>query len=126
MGEEQALTFLVNWKSDGNRFNRRTGTENRKMKMAQKKDCRHFDEPESRPERPKERRRLSTAELKKVTKCANCGEKGHWVEDCKRPFKPKQTSGIQAMPLSSWEHREAPAVLWGPSTSWSSQRVAVF
>ena len=86
-------SFLADWKSDGNRQSRRTWSENRKLKMAHRKDRRHFDDVDGRPDRQKGRRRLSIAELKKVTKCANCGEKGHWAEDCKKPFKPKQNSG---------------------------------
>eukprot|EP00959_Pyramimonas_sp_CCMP1952_P032617 684149-Pyramimonas_sp.AAC.1 len=28
-------------------------------------------------------------DAKKRTRCANCGERGHWAESCKSPFRSK-------------------------------------
>lgn len=58
LGEEQALSFLADWKSEANRQSRRTWSENRKLKMAQRKDRRHFEDADGRPDRQKGRRRL--------------------------------------------------------------------
>ena len=64
------------------------------MKLAQRRDRRHFDDPSSRPDRVKGRRKLSIMELKKITRCANCGDRGHWAEDCRKAFRPRaSTSG---------------------------------
>eukprot|EP00971_Amphidinium_carterae_P124987 2476123-Amphidinium_carterae.1 len=41
------------------------------------------------PSGPPRRKRLSIAELKLVSKCANCGKKGHWHAECKEPKRPK-------------------------------------
>jgi len=84
--EEQALSFLADW--EGKR--KRTWAENKALKNARKKDRRHFEDSSSRSVRPTGfKRKLPIAELKKITRCANCGMKGHWKEDCTSPFKPK-------------------------------------
>ena len=78
MDEDEALVFLS-----------RSWLENRQLKAARKKDRRHFDEKDEGAPRPAGRKRLSIDELKKVTRCANCGEKGHWREECTRPYRAK-------------------------------------
>jgi ribosomal protein L32 len=35
------------------------------------------------------RKRLSVDQLKLVTKCGNCGEKGHWHKECSKPHRPR-------------------------------------
>ena len=84
MDEEEALVFLAQ-----NSSKRRTWSENKQLKAARKKDRRHFDDRSSRPERPATHRRLPVSELKKVTRCSNCGEKGHWKEECDRPYRSR-------------------------------------
>lgn len=81
VGEEEAMSHLVNLSSD----KKRTWKENKLLKAARKKDRRHFDDREGRPLRPVNRRRLSIEEIKKVTHWATCGRKGHWKEDCREP-----------------------------------------
>lgn len=46
----------------------------------------------SRPAKPGNHRRLSIEQLKKVTRCGNCKQKGHWHEECPHPYKPKGAS----------------------------------
>lgn len=87
--EYEALNLLAELGSD----RRKTWKENKLLKAAQKKDRRHFDQKGSRPPRTSGKRRLSIAELKKVTKCGNCGEKGHWHEECQKPHRPKSSTG---------------------------------
>ena len=84
--EEAALSYLTEWESK----KKRTWSENKALKNARRKDRRHFDEPSSRPPRPQAHRgKLPISELKKITRCGNCGQKGHWREDCQNPYKPK-------------------------------------
>lgn len=84
MDEEEALVFLAQ-----NSSKRRTWSENKQLKAAREKDRRHFDDRSSRPERPATHRRLPVSELKKVTRCSNCGEKGHWKEECDRFYRSR-------------------------------------
>jgi len=85
--EDRALNFLADWQK-----RKRSWSENKELKNAMKKDRRHFDDPTSRPPRDRAeggKRRKNIAELKKVTKCANCGEKGHWRAECTQPYRPR-------------------------------------
>ena len=86
LDEDEALSFLAQHVP-----RRRTWSENRQLKAARKKDRRHFDDRDSRPERPKNHRRLPVAEPKKITRCSNCGAKGHWREDCDKPYRSKES-----------------------------------
>lgn len=86
MDEEQVMSFLTLWESSGKK---RSWSENKQLKAARKKDRRHFDDKDGRPERPVSRRRLPVSELKKITRCSNCGLRGHWREDCTRPYRSK-------------------------------------
>ena len=88
LDEDAAMSFLTAWNPD----QKRTWSQNKAFKMARRKDRRHFEDRGSRPERPHGRRRLSVAELKKVTKCRRCQQIGHWEEDCKNEPKPKNNS----------------------------------
>jgi hypothetical protein len=85
--EDDALVFLADWQGK-----RRSWKENKQLKAARKKDRRHFEDRGSRPSRPANKRRLSIEELKKVTKCANCQQKGHWREECPHPPRPRGSS----------------------------------
>ena len=84
--EDEAMNFLMQ-----NAFRRRTWSENKQLKAARKKDRRHFDDKQSRPTKPQGHRHLPIAELKKITRCSNCGEKGHWKEDCVKPYRSKSS-----------------------------------
>ena len=64
------------------REKRRTWKENKERKLAQKKSRRILE----RGERP----RLTLAYLKDRTRCANCGEQGHWKAECKNPYRSKK------------------------------------
>ena len=86
MDEDEALSFLSQQAPK-----RRTWSENRQLKAARRKDHRHFDEKTSQPEKPVNHRRLPISELKKITRCSNCGEKGHWREECDRPYRSKSS-----------------------------------
>ena len=86
--EEEAMSFLMD-ASGGGKGYRRSWSENKLLKAARKKDRRHFDDRSSRGKRPASQRRLPIEELKKVTRCSNCGDKGHWREDCKQPYRSK-------------------------------------
>lgn len=81
MDEEQVMSFLALWEAG----KKRTWSENKQLKAARKKDRRHFDDKDSRPDRPTPRRRLPVAELKKITRCSNCD----WREGCTRPYRSK-------------------------------------
>ncbi|CAE7481054.1 SRR1, partial [Symbiodinium sp. CCMP2456] len=81
LDEGDALDVLAAWEK-GRDKPKRTWKENKDRKLAARKDRRVFG-------RDGRRGRLSLEELKKVTKCANCGEKGHWRDECKNPYRPR-------------------------------------
>ena len=56
-------------------------------------------------------KRLTGANLKKRSRCANCGEKGHWAESRRNPCRSKQDR------LASGKDRQKPA---GPCTTGAS------
>ena len=92
LDEDQAMTFLTEWKTK-----KKSWSENKTLKAAQRRDRRHFDEKSTRPGRPPNRRKLSIQELKKVTRCRRCHAKGHWEEDCDQPKSkgpPAQQPGV--------------------------------
>ena len=95
--EEAALSFLTEWPKK-----RRSWAENKQLKAARKKDRRHFDDKEGRHSRPFNHRKLSVAELKKITRCGNCLEKGHWHEECKNPYKPRSSKTDGEKPKSHY------------------------
>ena len=87
LSEDDTWYFLADWQK-----RKRTWSENKELKNTLKKDRRHFADPESRaPKDPPapHRRKKNIAELKRITRCANCGEKGHWRAECQQPYKPK-------------------------------------
>eukprot|EP00435_Cladocopium_sp_Y103_P033995 s1227_g8.t1 len=91
LDEDEALSFVADWQK-----RRRSWSENKELKNAMKKDRRHFDEPTSRAPRdpaPPHRRKKNIAELKRITRCAKCGEKGHWRAECDKPNKPRSEVG---------------------------------
>ena len=88
----EVLAALVN-------VRKKTWSENKKIKRGVKKDRRFFDSSSASSARPKgqkgtPRNRLSVDQLKLVTRCGNCGEKGHWHKECKNPPRPKQPSAF--------------------------------
>ena len=44
----------------------------------------------------KDTRRLTVAELKLVSHCANCGQQGHWKADRKNAYKPREARSTSA------------------------------
>ena len=71
---------------------KRSWKENKKLKMAQRKDRRHFSDRTTRPYgagRPKGKRGFNVDAIKKVSRCSNCGDRGHWAEDYKKPYRSK-------------------------------------
>ena len=85
--EDEALCMLVAWEKEQNESHdkRKTSKGNKERKQAQKKDRRVFNRGAQRG-----RPRLSIADLKERTKCANCGQKGHWKAKCTQPYKPRE------------------------------------
>eukprot|EP00959_Pyramimonas_sp_CCMP1952_P119495 2498610-Pyramimonas_sp.AAC.1 len=61
----------------------RTRQEARRTKAAKKVDLDFFDQ--RRASKPGFKR-LMMSDVKKRTRCANCGERGHWAETCKNEF----------------------------------------
>lgn len=92
LSEDQALSFISGWDKDKGK-KKRTWSENKAMKLARRKDRRHFDLPEGRPSRPPNRRKMSVEELKKITSCRRCGKVGHWEEDCSEPKNQNKPKG---------------------------------
>ena len=80
LAEDEAMEVFLALEKE-----KKTWKENKKLKMARRKDRRHFAGKPSGDRRP----RLSTEQLKKVSRCSNCGEKGHWAEDCSKPYRSK-------------------------------------
>ena len=114
LDEYEALSFLTEWKTK-----KRTWAESRELKAAKKKDRLHFDRPDSRPSRPTTRRKLSIDELKRVSRCANCLERGHWQAECTRPYKPREP-GTRLGPERNKPAASAFAFLGLPSSSSTS------
>ena len=81
LAEEEAMEVFLALEKE-----KKSWKENRKLKMARKRDRRHFA---GKPAGIERRPRLSTEQLKRVSRCSNCGEKGHWAEDCSRPYRSK-------------------------------------
>ena len=77
---------------------RRSWAENRRLKQVLRKDrAGAMQAPErQKPSESggkgqgKERKRLTVAELKLVSRCANCGQKGHWKAECRNPYRPRE------------------------------------
>ena len=93
LDESEALDVLAAWEK-GKDKTKRTWRENKERKMAAKKDRRVFG-------RDGRRGRLSLDELKKVTRCANCGEKGHWRDECTNPYKPRAAKPEVGAPVKA-------------------------
>ena len=97
LDEDEALSFVADWQK-----RKRSWSENKELKNAMKKDRRHFDDDHQRAPRdpaPPHRRRKNINELKRITRCANCGAKGQWKAECDKPYKPRQdrTKNVNAV-----------------------------
>ena len=81
--ESVALEMLAAFEKDGSgRGNqRRTWRQNKDRKLAARKDRRVFSKP---------RVSMSDLNLKERTRCANCGERGHWQAECRKPYRSKE------------------------------------
>eukprot|EP00959_Pyramimonas_sp_CCMP1952_P042587 890296-Pyramimonas_sp.AAC.1 len=53
--------------------------------MAKKVDRDFFDRKRARPGF----KRLLGTDIKERSRCANCGEKGHWADSCTSPYRAK-------------------------------------
>ena len=104
MLEKLGHSFALEAQQEGRKPNmrRRTWSEARQLKRDKARDRDHFDSRRKKTTgspRPKAgRRKISIDELKKTTKCANCGEKGHWKKECKNPYRPKPSSDYKSSP----------------------------
>lgn len=125
LGEEEALSFLSEWKS-GKGERKRTWTENRQLKAARKKDRRHFEDSSSRAPRPGNKRKLSISELKKITRCANCQHKGHWHEECRNPYKPREARHGSSSSGGEKPSRSSAFVFLGHSTGTQDNTYSSF
>ena len=105
---------------------KRSWKENKKLKMAQRKDRRHFSDRTTRPYgagRPKGKRGFNVDAIKKVSRCSNCGDRGHWAEDCKKPYRSKADRLEQEKQAKGGAGRGGPSAfvfLGASSTSTSS------
>ncbi|CAK0846986.1 unnamed protein product [Prorocentrum cordatum] len=63
---------------------RRTWAESRQLKTNRKVDRDFFDRSKG-----KGTKKVTRDDFKKRSRCSNCGEKGHWREDCRRPYRSK-------------------------------------
>eukprot|EP00959_Pyramimonas_sp_CCMP1952_P073241 1531025-Pyramimonas_sp.AAC.1 len=61
---------------------RRTWAESRQLKTNRKVDRDFFDRSKG-----KGTKKVTRDDFKKRSRCSNCGEKGHWREDCRRPYR---------------------------------------
>lgn len=87
LDEKTAMEVFVSLEKE-----KRTWKENKKLKVAQKKDRRHFSDKGSRPFRGsggRPRKAMNVDAIKKVSRYSNCGERGHWAEDCRKPYRSK-------------------------------------
>ena len=123
LDEDEALSFMAEYQG-----RKKTWAESRQLKAARKKDRRHFDDPGGRSSRPSSSRRLSVEELKKVTKCAKCGEKGHWKAECpnapqsKSSFKSKSQSSVAFAFLGEEVPEGSGLVLSGDLQNFSTEK----
>ena len=69
---------------------KRTWKENKKLKLARRKDRRHFSGGYKKGEgRDRGGPNISVDQMKRISRCSNCGDKGHWAEDCVKPYRSK-------------------------------------
>ena len=135
--EDEAMDVLASLEKE-----KRSWRENKKLKLARRKDRRHFSgKPTGHYDRGGHG--ISTEQLKRVSRCSNCGDRGHWVEDCDKPYRSKKDRLAQEAsakkgkdravaeesdqpPLSFWEDlaqtmRRKEQRLWlRPSVEWPS------
>ena len=108
--EDQAVQVFAVLES---RPKRRTWKQNKEYKADLKKNRQSFTKGEtgmpgasssSSTSHGKSRRSMNRDELKKVTRCRRCGQKGHWEEDCKSPPKggAKKGGAVAFSYCSSW------------------------
>ena len=81
LDENSALEVFVSLEKE-----KRTWKENKKLKLAQRKDRRHFSDKSSRPypykSQHKGKRGFNVDAIKKGSRCSNCGE-------CQKPYRSK-------------------------------------
>ena len=82
---------------------RRTWKENKDLRRSIRKDRQHFDRTAASTSSTSSahNRRLPIDKLKLVTKCAKCGQKGHWARECPNPAQPRSSQQHEARSSSS-------------------------
>eukprot|EP00959_Pyramimonas_sp_CCMP1952_P284126 5938745-Pyramimonas_sp.AAC.1 len=61
---------------------KRTWEESKEMKNARRIDRNFFDRRRGK--------KIGKRELKNRSRCANCGQKGHWKQDCHNAYRSKE------------------------------------
>eukprot|EP00959_Pyramimonas_sp_CCMP1952_P021804 458959-Pyramimonas_sp.AAC.1 len=64
---------------------RRTWQESKQLKNAKRLDRDFFD----RRRADGRTKKVTRDDFKRRSRCSNCGERGHWREDCRKPFRSK-------------------------------------
>jgi hypothetical protein len=83
---------------------RRTWKEGKATKREMKKSRKFYDMKDKAGMRTMKRRQMPIDELKKISKCANCGEKGHWHKECTKPHRPKQKSDVNGFTFAIFDY----------------------
>ena len=115
------MNFVAEWPNK-----KKTWLENKQLKQARRKDRRHFEDKSSRPARPGNNRRMSVEQLKKVTRCGNCKQKGHWHEECPHPYNAKDVPSSSDQGSSKPRNHLTAFTYFGPDSSGSGGNLASF
>jgi len=74
---------------------KRTWQESQKLKQAMRKDRKFFETRDvqrgvGKQGRIRSKKRLTKEQLMQITRCSNCGERGHWAESCSKPYRSRE------------------------------------
>ena len=133
--EAQEVLLAMDRDDHHGKQKKKTWTENQRIKKVIRKDRRHPEDRTSHREKVVRKKRISPEELKKITKCANCGERGHWKAECKNPYKPPASrpsdknhtafvylgTSLATTAASSSEHRPSYLVVRPPALQYHQQ-----
>ena len=104
LDEKQAVeVFAI---LEKNHYKRRTWRENKDLRKAIRKDRQHFDRVQGSQNKNDKGRTSTIDRLKAITKCSNCGMKGHWHRECPNPSDGKgpASSGSMAIPSNGFTY----------------------